>query len=532
VSFQQLLQNTFHDTLQVSLVPFVPELILCGLIILILLAKMILPRWQSGPFWLTLFGSCAAISCLKPWATIGGSVIAKTTPLFTGMLVNDPFSIYFRSLLIGFIVLFALMTRLTHAINRESDVELFTLVLGATIGMCLMVSANHMLIVFLAIEMVSVPSYALAAIQRGNRLGSEAAMKYAVYGAAAAGVMLYGISLLVGTLGTAHLPTMGSTLAGILSTPEMADRSLVLVLSGLMILVGIAFKLSAFPFHNWAPDVFEGATAEVAAFLSIASKAAALGLLIRLVIGLGWSENPEALAALAPVRTFFVATIGILAAMSCTFGNLAAYAQTELKRLFAYSTIAHAGYMLMPVAAIAALMGSHPADARSAVAATAFYVSIYLFMNLIAFALIAIVRDETGSESIDRLRGLVYHSPGIAILFSATLFSFIGLPPFAGFAAKFAALAYTWLGGPGCSWLVIIGVLNTAISLFYYLRLAKTMTLEKPLDQSIAKPIRIPMLTTARGLYLLALSLPIFIWGIWWNGLFSWAKSAASLLIQ
>ena len=162
--------------------------------------------------------------------------------------------------------------------NRDDANDFYVLILGATLGMCLMVAANHMLIIFLGIEMASVPSYVLAGFQRQKRKGSEAALKFAIFGAATAGVMLYGISLLVGALGSAHLPTMAGQLARVLSSDAGTDHYVVLALGGLMLAVGLAFKLSAVPFHFWAPDVFEGASAEIGAFLSVASKAAALGL--------------------------------------------------------------------------------------------------------------------------------------------------------------------------------------------------------------------------------------------------------------
>ena len=249
--------------------------------------------------------------------------------------------------------------------------EFYVLMLGALVGMCLMISANHMLIVLLGVEMASVPCYVLAGMQRHRPKSSEAALKYAVFGAGTAGVMLYGLSLLAGVLGSAHLPTMTARLAELLQSPAASApiRRPCLVLGGLMLMVGVAFKLSAVPFHFWAPDVFEGATAEVAAFLSVASKAAALGLLVRLATGFAFLglSFPEIVAAtrrgigaLAPVRHYIVALIAVLAAVTCTFGNLAAYGQTNMKRLLAYSTIAHAGYMMMPVAAAVALVGHGP----------------------------------------------------------------------------------------------------------------------------------------------------------------------------
>ncbi len=237
--------------------------------------------------------------------------------------------------------------------------------------------------------MASVPCYVLAGFLRNRRKSSEAALKYAVYGAGAAGIMLFGMSLLAGVLGSAHLPTMAQRLAELLESGAGGERTLVLLLGGLMLMVGVAFKLAAVPFHFWAPDVFEGASAEVAAFLSVASKAAALALLVRLAAVFSFNPDPVLLQNLAPVRQFIGLMIAVLAAVTCTFGNLAAYGQTNMKRLLAYSTIAHAGYMMMPVAAAVVMIGNNIEGARDAVSAMAVYIGIYLFMNLAAFAGVA-----------------------------------------------------------------------------------------------------------------------------------------------
>jgi NADH-quinone oxidoreductase subunit N len=523
VSFHTLLQNALKDTLGPSLEAFWPEMVLCATIVALLLARMFLPRWKSGPFCLTVLGTLAALCLAAPWRRLCDAA-PETATLFTGMLVSDSFSVYMRSLLLGFVVLFAALTRITAVPEREDLTEFFVLILGATLGMCLMVSANHMLIVFLGIEMASVPSYVLAGMLRRRRKSSEAALKYAVYGAGAAGVMLYGISLLVGVLGSAHLPTMGGQLADMLAGGQCADRYVVLVLGGLMVMVGLAFKLSAVPFHFWLPDVFEGATAEVAAFLSIASKAAALAVLVRLVIGFGYAPDAAQLAALAPVRQYLALLIGTLAAVTCTFGNLAAYGQTNMKRLLGYSTIAHAGYMMMPVAAMAVLMGSEPAGARSAVAAVASYATIYLFMNLGAFAIVAFVRNATGSEDINAYAGMVYRWTGVAVCFAIVLFSLVGLPPLAGFAAKFVAFASVY--DAGLLALLVVGLLNTVLSLFYYLRVVKAMIF----DPATGNAADAMPLMSAAGLYVLIVTLPLVVWGIWWNGLYTWAQAAAASL--
>jgi NADH-quinone oxidoreductase subunit N len=408
----------------------------------------------------------------------------------------------------------------------------------------------------------------------------------------------------VGVLGSAHLPTMAVQLANVLGGDAGPQRLMVPALGGLMVMVGVAFKLSAVPFHFWAPDVFEGATAEVAAFLSIASKAAALALLVRLALGLGyvdpllslnarpdasrvgaagrvgqarvserrptssgqwpeargqwseasgqWSEasgqnrqsltslatdrrplttfpSTSALSALAPARKFIAGLVALLAAVTCTFGNLAAYGQTNIKRLLAYSTIAHAGYMMMPVAAAAALAESDPAAARAAVAAMAFYAGVYLFMNLGAFAFAAFLRNAIGSEEIADYAGLVRRSPGLVVLFAIVLFSLVGLPPLAGFAAKFTIFASLFHAElPTLLTLLVVGALNTVVSLFYYLRIVKVMVLE-PEPQRRPAP-QIP-LWSPTGLYSLIITSPLLLLGIWWGGLYHWAWVAARWML-
>jgi len=255
VSFHQLVQNLIDDTLGAglfrgSLWAFRPELVVCAAIIALLLARMVLPRWKSGPFVITAVGLLGALYLL---ATAGAPDRAR--PIFTGMLVFDSFAVYMRGLVLLFALLFASFTETSGIPDEHDATEFYVLALGAVLGMCLMVSANHMMIVFLGIEMASVPSYALAGILRHRPKSSEAALKFAVFGAGTAGVMLYGISLLVGALGSAHIPTMAVRLAEMM--PGMphaelgADRTMVLVLGALMLMVGLAFKLSAVPFHFW-----------------------------------------------------------------------------------------------------------------------------------------------------------------------------------------------------------------------------------------------------------------------------------------
>jgi NADH-quinone oxidoreductase subunit N len=518
-TFFDMVQNVVHDTLAVSLRPFAPELILSGTIVLLLLIRIIYSGSKYNALYVMMAGAAAAT------AAVGLSSEPGSVPLFTGMLVHDAFAVYMRALILVFVTLFAVLARLSGVPDREDATEFSVLILGATLGMCLMVSANHMLIVFLGVEMASVPSYVLVALLRHRRQSGEAALKFAVFGAGAAGIMLYGISLLCGVLGSAHIPTMAAQLAAVVHSGLLPDQAMVLGLGGLMVGVGLAFKLSAVPFHFWAPDVFEGASAEVAAFLSVASKAAALGLLVRVAIGLTSSVAPN------PTICWTVAgVVGLIAAVTCTFGNLAAYGQTNIKRLLAYSTIAHAGYMLMPVAAAVALAGQgpeHRGEAADAVAAMAFYAGIYLFMNLAAFAFAAFLRNSLASEEITDYAGLVRRSPGLAVCFGIVLFSLVGMPPLAGFAGKFALLYSLVAARPLGLVLLCVGAANTLLSLFYYLRVAKIMVLDPEPAERSAPVFR---MASPAGLYCLAITAPILVLGVWWNGLSAWARLASQPL--
>ncbi len=560
MSYDQLIQHVTGDT-ETSLKLFLPEIVLCLTILVMLtlrvsdLMRRIFPTWI-----LALAGAMLALAAADPWEALGGTAIARQE-IFTGLLVYDPFTVFFRGLLLFFTILFVILTKLTGLVEEEDSADFHTLVLGAIIGMCLMASANHLLIVFLAVEMASVPSYVLSGLLKGRRVSSEAAIKYAVYGAGTAGIMLYGISLVAGIVGSAHLPTIAMRLAA----GHAAGAPVVLMLGGLMIMVGLAFKLSAVPFHFWCPDVFEGASAEVNGFLSVASKAAALALLVRVAVGLtnppAPLEPPEQTAAveharatavvqlvaspkgaaietteadarsaagysIQQIRHFIAYVIAVIAAVTCTFGNLAAYGQSNMKRLLAYSTIAHAGYMMMAVAAGVWLMSGNPAGAEEAFASLLVYAGIYLFMNLGAFAIVAFLRNAIGSEEIDDYAGLIRTSPGVVVCLSAILFSLIGLPPLAGFLGKLVIFA--GLVDARMYTLLVIGGLNTAVSLFYYLRVVKVMTFEpEPDDRG---PVNFAMLSIP-GIYVAIVTAPVLLLIVQWSGLHAWSLAACKQLL-
>jgi NADH-quinone oxidoreductase subunit N len=569
VSLPALVSDLLVDTLKESLPLFLPELAICATIVVMLLVRLF--RWGEAihPFWLALIGSAVAFWYALPEGGVAGLGMIERQQIFTGMLVYDSLTVFFRLFLLGFAFWFVILVRMTGLADKQDGQDFYTLLLGATLGMCLMASANHLMTVFLAVEMASVPSYVMAGILKGRRRAGEAALKYAVYGAGAAGVMLYGISLLAGLLGTAHLPTIANKLAALdipnlVASGEGGGRLMVLALAALMIMVGLAFKLSAVPFHFWCPDVFEGASAEVDAFLSVASKGAAMALLVRVAIGVttagdaapttqartanraipmqtvAFQQPPDGEAAaaagiaatdaapLTPVRTFIVRLLAVVAAVTCTFGNLAAYGQTNMKRLLAYSTIAHAGYMMMAVAAAVHLVGVDAAAAGEAIAALLFYLVVYVFMNLGAFAIVAFVRNTIASEEIADYAGMIHSAPLAGVALTVILVSLIGLPPLAGFVGKFAIFAaLVDAGGAWMIGLLVIAGINTAVSLVYYLRVAKVVCIDA--EPESRRPVAIGLTPAA---YVLAISLPVLIYGVFPGPILDLARAASRQLLM
>jgi NADH-quinone oxidoreductase subunit N len=522
---KQLLQN-LQDGLGLDLTAFLPELILCATIVLLLLIRLFgrFDRLHLGWIALVMTVWALAVSWLQ-WTHVEGydprQNFQQPLDLFSGLLVFDNFAIFLKIFLLAFTSLIILLCMFTGIPDREDSADFFCLLLGATLGMSIMASANHLLMVFIGIEMASVPSYALAGFLKGRRQSSEASLKYVVYGGGAAGIMLYGISLLAGKFGTGYLPDLLHFMA-------MAPLDPMVLLGTIFVLIGIAFKLAAVPFHFWCPDVFEGASAEVAGFLSVASKGAALALLGRITLGLGGltaaDASPIAWKNVAPV---LIPAIAFFAALTTTFGNLAAYRQTNLKRLLAYSTIAHAGFMMMGLATLT----------RDGAGAVLFYLIVYLFMNLGAFAIVAYLRNLTGSEDLSSFRGLIYRCPILVITLAVFLLSLLGMPPLGGFSAKFqifkelfrAANHYAELGtsmpeGARISVtlyaLLVIGGLNTVLSLFYYVKVLKVMILEKSLDEVEGTPAQpIPVHILPRSFVILLAAAVLYV-GIFWDGLY------------
>lgn len=536
-------EPTFIDG---SLLMFLPELVVVGTILALLFVRLLdLDKRLPGQS-VALLGSTIALLlavvqflALKNLDTANGDPF-KPQSMFTGLLVYDAFSVFLKVFLLLFLQLVVYLTRLTGVPDRDDAPDFYTLLFGSTLGMMLMISSNHLLMVFIGIEMTSVPSYAMVGFLKGRRTSSEAAFKYVVYGAGASGVMLYGISILSGLLGTASFPEMALRLNQVLGSETLTfDATLLtLLLSLVMLLVGVAFKLSAFPFHFWCPDAFEGAATEVAGFLSVASKGAAFALLVRIclaLVGIDQQLSPS----LSAIYLHLGVGIGVIAAVTATFGNLAAYSQNNIKRLLAYSTIAHAGYMLMAVAAMMVVLNAtrQMPDpevrwqlAIRAVEGLLFYLWVYLFMNLGAFAIAAFLRNELFSEDLRDFGGLWTQAPVLTFAMACCMFSLIGMPPFGGFVGKFMIFSSLLQAGHfhWAMWGVLaIAGLNTVFSLFYYVRVLKVMFIEPARDD--ARRIRVPV-TSASGLYVLALAAFVFLTGVIGNPLSEASHFVATVL--
>ena len=535
---QLLVQSLIDETTQTSLSCFAPELALCATVVVLLLVRLFnldrgVPTWMYAMVGAVVAGGLTCLQYLEIKHTQGD--VFET--FFTGLLVFDQFTVFFRLFLLLFLIFVIALTVLSGIPDNEDGPDFYTLLLGSTIGMMLMVSANHLLILFLGVEMTSVPSYVMVGFLKGRRTSSEAALKYVVYGAGAAGVMLYGISLLAGLLGTGTLldpngaPVLAERfdllVAGQAATGISSPLMRIVVLGILFVMVGLAFKLSVVPFHFWCPDAFEGASAEVAGFLSVASKAAAFGLLVRFCLAFAGGE----MEAIRELQLSMGIGLGVIAAITATFGNLAAYAQTNMKRLLAYSTIAHAGYMLMAIAALLVVLGD-PGNSGGAgrqavrcIEGLLYYLFVYLFMNLGAFAVVALIRNHIYSEEIDDYAGLARETPAACVCMLVCLFSLIGMPPFGGFFAKMMIFVSVFEAGAvhWSMWIVlVIAGVNTVFSLFYYMRVLQAMFLA---DRPDGRPsVELSFGSLPAG-YLLTVCIPILLLGM--SPLMSVISSAA-----
>ena len=469
-----------------DLPPLAPELVLIGSAF----ALMILDLFVSNRNKIVthLFSLAALAVVLFMLATgVGGQ-----GEVFHGMFVRDTAADVMKT---GIVLLSGLTLVYGWRYLRERNLfqgEIPVLILFGTAGMMILVSVGSLLMVYLGLELLALCSYALVASNRENGLASEAAMKYIVLGSLASGLLLYGMSLIYGATGSLHLDVIRDAI------PHSEERVL-LITGAVFMIAGVAFKLGAAPFHMWLPDVYQGAPAPIALFISSAPKLAAFGMAYRLLeMGVG------------PLSTELQLLIAGLAAVSLVIGNLMAIAQSNLKRMLAFSTVSHIGFLLMGIAG----------GGAQGYAAALFYALAYAMMSTAAFgAIIALSRAGFEAENIEDFKGLNARNPWMAGLVLCIMASLAGIPPFLGFWTKLAVLGAAVNGG--LLWLAILGVLCAVVGCFYYLRVIKVMYFDEPVGEAMPRNN-----DRVLGVVLGVNALALLALGLAWNPIMVWCQQA------
>jgi NADH-quinone oxidoreductase subunit N len=477
-----------------SLVYSWPEIVLVATIVVLLLIE-VLPVKKSLVGELALLGTAGA--CLAAALQSGG----PQGWLFSRMVVIDAFAVFFKIVLALAAFGAVWLSLASKELRGQHAAEYYVTLVACTLGMFYMASASNLLMAYLALEFVSQTSYILSGFLKANRRSSEAALKYLIYGGVASAAMVYGMSLVFGVAGSLDYALIGERLvAGEVNSP-------VIFVATVLMLAGFGYKIAMVPFHMWAPDVYEGAPLPVTAFLAVGSKAAGVAMLVRFFYpGISAFTGDGNWTALAGVD--WPSLMVAVAMVTMTLGNFAALRQSNVKRLLAYSSIAHAGYMLMGFVVLS----------DDGLRAMLFYVVVYYLMNLGAFAVLMMVLNQSGREDMEGFRGLAWRGGALpAAAMAAFLFSLAGIPPFAGFIGKFYLFAAVidqrmWT-------LAVVAGLNSVVGLYYYARIVRTMYLDLPSDGDPA------MAVDGHSFFLVGvLMLGTLVFGVYWAPVIDFAE--------
>jgi NADH-quinone oxidoreductase subunit N len=467
------------------LLPAYPEIWLLLMASVILVVDLFLPEdsRRSVVYWLSLatLAGCAVLTVLAVQAT--GGQVAHT---FGDMFVADLMAHTLKFL--SYLAVAACFVYSRRYLGDRDMLrgEYFVLALFALLGMMVMISASHLLVLYLGLELMSLCLYSMVALNRDSAVSTEAAMKYFILGALASGVLLYGMSMLYGATGTLNIEQMAQTI-------EAGKANKVVLVFGLVFVVaGLAFKLGVVPFHMWIPDVYDGAPNAMTLFIGSAPKLAAFAMAMRLLVN-----------GLVELAVDWQQMLVIMSVLSMAIGNLAAIAQTSIKRMLAYSTISHMGFMLLGL--LAGKVGGNLLSAPDAYSAAMFYSIVYVLMSLGAFGMVLLLsRRGFEADLITDYRGLNQRAPWYAFLMLLLMFSLAGIPPTVGFYAKLAVLDAVIKAGQ--VWLAVFAVVMSLIGAFYYLRVVKVMYFEEPdVDAPIEAGLEMRLLLSANGLAVLVL---------------------------
>ena len=495
---------TLHDLYLLS-----PELSVAGAAALLILVDLVVRRSGLAAA-LALVGLALALGLsIALWLDLNGDGVQATSGVF-GTLVVDKFSLFFKFLFVGVAAMVVLAS--TEYVRRfeRFQAEFYALILFSTSGMMLLASTVELITIYVSLELTALPIAALAAFARDSR-SAESGMKFLILSAVSSAILLYGMVLVYGFTGTTMLTEIAAQLTNSGLSADTPFGSNALLFGIVLIIAGFGFKIAIVPFQMWAPDVYEGSPTPVTAFLSVASKAAGFAVILRVfyiafsmeVISLDWS-----------------AIFAVLAALSMTLGNLVAIRQDNIKRLLAYSTVAHAGYLMVGLAAVAA-RASDP-SAGVGPSGVLFYLGGYAATNLAAFATVIAISNRINSDWIDDFAGMARRSPYLAGVLAFGLVSLIGVPPTVGFMAK--VYIFGAAVDANLEWLAIVGVLNSVVSAYYYLRIVKVMYLSPPPTEErvgAAIPMRVAVLGAFAG---------TAFFGIYPTPLLNLARTAADVL--
>jgi NADH-quinone oxidoreductase subunit N len=453
-----------------SLPWFLPELILIGAGFLILLADLVLPAKKF-----------LALIALAAIAGAACAIRAPETPLplFYGYFVLDSYSVFFKLVSLFIVAITILMALSYVGIPSRQEGELYALLSFLAVGLIMMGSSTNLLMIFLSIEYVSILSYVLAGFQKFDRASNEASLKYLLFGSVASGAMLYGMSLLFGLTGTIELEGIRTAIVEGPISPTL------LLVAASLVLVGLSFKISAAPFHMWAPDVYTGAPTPVTAFLTVGPKALGFAVLLRVL-----------LTSLTALKSEWSMILAGISALTMTVGNLLAISQTNIKRLLAYSSIAQAGYILMGVAVSNAI----------GLEGVLVYLVAYALTNLGAFVIVILAGNQFKTDDIESYAGLAKRSPFLAVALTLFFISLAGIPPLAGYIGKFFVFASAIEGGFIA--LAVIAAVNSAMAAYYYFKVVKQMYFAEPRDPGpVAQPIplAVALMVTLVGILLLGI---------------------------
>ncbi len=442
---------------EIDYLALAPELIVVVTLLGVLALDLVLPRPQK--YWTATLAVAGSALALLPLAVL--AIQGDTISMFDGSYVVDEFALVLKGVFLVSAYIVFLMSHHYIESERYYQGEYYFLLLTTVLGSLVMASARDLIVLFIGLEMVTAPLFMLAGWRKGDAKSNEASLKYFILGVLSTAILLYGMSLVFGLTGEVGFVEIAAATAGMSNEPA-------LIMAILFMMVGFGFKISAVPFHFWAPDTYEGAPTPITAYLSVNSKAA--GFVAMLIVM--YQALPGASDIWAPV-------LWLLAALSMTIGNLSALRQTNIVRLLAYSSIAQAGFMLVPFAA-AAVAG---ADLESAFGATLIYLVIYAIMNLGAFAVVIAGARKTRSGEISQWAGLARVDPVLGVLTGVFFFSLAGIPPLAGWFAKFEMFRSVMIADSATVALAVIAAVNAVIALYYYARVIKSVWLDDPVGE-------------------------------------------------